>query len=55
MAIDSDDDPGLEVGVLNVDASNDLEAMDKAYDEVWDERLSITCNARFEVSAVSCN
>lgn len=51
FAVEADDDTSLELGQVTVEAENEQEATDKAYNERWDARLSVTCNARFRVNA----
>lgn len=49
LAIESDHDSGLLVGTVDVEAPDKVRAANLAYEQVWDARLSTTCNARFQV------
>lgn len=51
FAVESDKYPGSYLGQVTVEATGAMAATDKAYDELWDERLSMTCNARFMVDS----
>lgn len=50
-AVESDEYPGTDMGKVTVEADSDWEAADKAKEELWDDRLSITCDPRFMVNS----
>jgi hypothetical protein len=50
-AVESDEYPGTYMGQTTVEADDDWDAVDKAKEELWDDRLSVTCDPRFMVNS----
>ena len=53
LAVESDEPDGMYLGEVVVDCATEQEAMDKAREALWDDRLSVTCNERYRVKQIA--
>lgn len=47
FAVEDSDDPGLDLGTVVIDAPTPELAEGMAHEELWDDRLGVTCFPRF--------
>jgi len=47
LAVEDRDDPGLDLGTVVIDAPTPELAEGMAHEELWDDRLGVTCFPRF--------